>query len=171
MNLLLKRGQADALTGKVSFKLWAQTELDDDEKHIIQRYKFINAVLINIEQPDLFRIASGVGFAAFALTYLLLWAAGMPLVLFLSLIVGAAAGYFYYDHKRESVLVADLIHGRDFACISIVDIARKEAWIKSVAAVFRQVMETAKHWDGTETIPVEALSKEEAKYIAIKSLF
>jgi hypothetical protein len=171
MNLLLKRGQSNALSSKVTFNLWAQTELDDDERHIVQRYRFDNAVLINIEQPDLFRTSAGVGFAAFAFAYLLLWSTGMPLPLFISAVAGAAAGYFYYDRKRESVLVADLIHGRDFTCVSIVDIARKEAWIKSVAAVFRQVMETAKQWGGTETIPIDALSAEEAKYIAIKSLF
>ncbi len=31
-------------------------------------------------------------------------------------------------------------------------------------------MESAKHWDGTETIDVEALPKEQAKYVMIKGL-
>ena len=30
VNLLFKRAQTDAVTGKVKFKLWAQTELDED---------------------------------------------------------------------------------------------------------------------------------------------
>jgi hypothetical protein len=88
----------------------------------------------------------------------------------LGLAGGAGAAYFYYDRNRESVFVRDLIHGRHFACDSIVDLARKEAWLASVVSVLRQIMESAKHWDGTETIPIEALSKEEAKYIALKGL-
>ena len=40
MNLLFKRAQTDDATGKVKvkFKLWAQTELDEDEQHIVKRY-------------------------------------------------------------------------------------------------------------------------------------
>jgi hypothetical protein len=173
MNLLLKRGQADAITGKVTFKLWAKTELDDDERHIVKRYKFDSAKLIDIFQPNLVSKTISIGFILSIVIAASLSAMGSTydVALFLGLCSGAVLAYFYYDRNRESVLVADLIHGRYFKCDSIVDIARKEAWIASVAAVFRQIMETAKRWDGTETIPIEALSKEEAKYIAIKSLF
>lgn len=168
MNLLFKRAQTDDATGKVKFKLWAQTELDEDEQHIVKRYRFDGAKVIDVFQPNLLRSAVLVAFSVSVVVYFLLsrfWF-GMPV----GVIAGIAAGYFFYDRKRESVLVRDLIHGRNFACDSVVDLARKEAWLTSVVAVLRQVMESAKHWDGTETIPIAALSKEEAKYIAIKGL-
>lgn len=168
MNLLFKRAQTDGATGKVKFRLWAQTELDADEQHIVKRYRFDDAVLVPVDVPNLQRNAVIVGLAAGLVAMLLLsrLAIGMPI----AAVAGLAAGYFYFDRKRESVLVRDLIHGRYFACNSVVDLARKEAWVQSSVGVFRQVMETAKHWDGTETIPIEALSKEDAKYVALRAL-
>jgi hypothetical protein len=170
MKLLYKRAQTDGVSGKVTFKVWAQTELDEDEKHIVQRYKFDSAKLIDVFQPNLLRMAIGVGLAAAVGLYLLLWMMGIPMTTLLSVAGGAGAGYFYYDRNRESVFVRDLIHGRNFACDSIVDLARKEAWLTTVVSVLRQIMESAKLWDGTETISIEALSKEEAKYITLKGL-
>jgi hypothetical protein len=169
MKLLFKRAQTDGVSGKVTFKLWAQTELDD-EKHMVTRYKFDSAKLIDVFQPNLMRTAIGLGVAAFVLLFALLWTTGFAFALLVGFAGGACATYFYYDRNRESVFVRDLIHGRHFACDSIVDLARKEAWLASVVSVLRQIMESAKHWDGTETIPIEALSKEEAKYITLKGL-
>lgn len=71
--------EADAMTGKVTFKLWAKTELDDDEMHIVQRYRSDNAVLIRIDQPELLRAAVGIGIATFLIVYSVLWTMGMPL--------------------------------------------------------------------------------------------
>ena len=168
MNLLFKRAQTDGATGKVKFRLWAAAELDDDEQRIVKRYRFDDAVLIQVDVPNLLRNAAIVALATGLVVMLLLlqMSLGMPI----AAAAGLAAGYFYYDRKRESVLVRDLINGRYFACNSVVELARKEAWVKDAVAVFRQVMETAKHWDGTETIPIVALSKEDAKYIALKAL-
>lgn len=168
MNLLFKRAQTDGATGKVTFRLWAQTELDEDEQHIVKRYRFDDAVLVPVDVPNLLRNAVIVGLAAGLLAMLLL--SSFPLGMLLAAGLGIAAGYFYFDRFRESVLVRDLINGRYFACNSVVDLARKEAWVKDAVAVFRQVMETAKHWDGTETIPIVALSKEDAKYFALRAL-
>ncbi len=170
MNLLFKRGQTDGVSGKVTFNLWAQTELDDDEKHIVQRYKFDSAKLIDVFQPNLLRKSIGVGLAAFAGVVILLMSTNFTWAIFFGLCAGVAAGYFFYDAKRESVMVRDLIHGRSFSCDSIVDLVRKEAWLGTVVSILRQVMETAKHWDGTETIKIEALTKAEAKFIALKGI-
>lgn len=168
MNLLFKRAQTNDAIGKVKFKLWAQTELNDDEQHIIKRYRFDGATLIVALQPNLLRNAALVGAGAAVVIAFLLWQ--YALGPWIGLAVGIAAGYLFYDRNRETVLVRDLIHGRHFTCDSVVDLARKEAWLTTVVAVLRQIMETAKHWDGTETIRVEALSKEEAKYVALKGL-
>lgn len=168
MNLLLKRNQTDGAIGKVKFTLWAKTELDEDEEHIVRRYRFDNAKVIDVLQPNLPRNAVLIGLGAAALAFVILFR--VPFNNILAVAIGIGAGWFFYDRKRESLFVRDLIHGRYFTCDSVVDLARKEAWLAAVIAVLRQVMETAKHWDGTETIPIEALSKEEAKYIAIKGL-
>lgn len=170
MNLLFKRAQTDDATGKVKFKLWAKTELDEDEKHIIQRYRFESAKLIDVFQPYLLRRSILIGVVVCALALLVLSGFAFPLGFLIAIVAGIAGGYIYYDTQRQSVVVSDLIHGRHFSCDSVVDLARKEAWLASVVAVLRQVMESAKHWDGTETIPIAPLSKEEAKYIAIKGL-
>ncbi len=170
MNLLFKRGQTSGVSRKVTFNLWVQTELDDDEKHIVQRYKFDSAKLIDVFQPNLMRISIGIGLAAFVAVMILLWKSSDTLAMILGLGAGIAAGYFYYDRHRESVMVRDLIHGRSFTCDSVVDLARKEAWLGTVVSILRQVMETAKHWDGTETVKIEALTKAEAKFIALKGI-
>lgn len=167
MNLLFRREQT-GVSGRVKFRLWAKTELDEDEEHIVRRYRFDEARLIQELQPNLMRTAALIGLGVAAVVFLLamrFWFGG-----FLALAAGAAAGYFFYDRKRESLFVRDLIHGRYFVCDSVVDLAKKEARVSSIAAVLRQVMETAKHWDGTETVPIEALSKEEAKYLVVRSL-
>ena len=170
MNLLFKREQTDGVTGKVTFRLWAKTELDEDEQHIITRYRFADAKLIDITQPTLLRNAIIIGVVVGFATMVLCFGAGFQLALLLGIGAGGGAGYLYYDRNRESILVKDLIHGRYFACDNVVELSRKEAWLAMVVSFLRQVMESAKHWDGTETIPIEALSKQEAKYIAVKGL-
>ena len=167
MNLLFKRAQTDS-AGKVKFKLWAQTELDENEQHIVKRYRFDgpHVRVIDVLQPNQLRNAVFDALAAgVVVTYLLSqFVLGIPI----GVSAGIAAGYFFYDRKRESVLMRDLIHGRHFSCDSIVDLAHKEAWLTDVVATLRQVMESAKHWDGTETIPIPVLSKEAAKQITAR---
>ena len=70
----------------------------------------------------------------------------------------------------ETIYVKDLIHGRYFACPSIIELARKEAWLGVVSSFLRQVMESAKYWDGTEVVPVDALSRAEAKFVVIRGI-
>ena len=113
-------------------------------EHIVKRYRFDAARLIDVDQPLLMRNAIIIGLIAAAVVFLVasrFWFGGA-----LAIAAGIAAGYFFYDRNRETVLVRDLMHGRYFTCDSVVDLARKEAWLSSVAAVLRQVMETAKHW-------------------------
>ncbi len=170
MNLLFKREQTD-VAGKVKFKLWAQTELTEDEQHIVQRYRFDSAKVIDVLQPHLLRAAIGVGIAVALLAGVIFgYAMPWPLGWLLGAGAGIAAGYFVYDSQRQSLWVRDLLHGRHFSCDSVVELARKEAWIQMVVAFLRQVMESAKNWDGTETVPIDALTKQEAKYLVVKGL-
>jgi len=171
MEILLKRRQNSNQTGRVSFKLWSKIELNDNEQQVVDHYSFDKAILIDSFQPELIRksIYSGLAGAVLA-TVLLSIFTSYDVALFLGLIAGAAAGYFYYDKNRETIYVKDLLHGRYFSCNSVIELARKEAWLEMITGFLRQVMESAKHWDGTQKSEIEVLPKDEAKRLIIRGL-
>ena len=55
MKLLLKREQTTGKVGRVNFKLWAKIEIDDDERALIKRYKFDEALLMGENESSLVR--------------------------------------------------------------------------------------------------------------------
>ena len=67
------------------------------------------------------------------------------------------------------VFVIDMLHGRNFTCDSVIELAKKEAWLEGACALFRQVMESAKHWDGVERHTIEPLPKEQAKELILRA--
>lgn len=171
MEILFKREQTPGKMSRVNFKLWAKIEPGEDEQEIISRYKFDQAVLIEAVQPGLMRSAAMVAVGVFAVAFLLFAAIfGINAGLFLAIVTAFGAGYWYADSKRESIFVKDLLHGRHFKCESVIELARKEAWLATIVGFLRQVMESAKHWDGTETQSVEALPKDEARQVIIKGI-
>lgn len=171
MELLFQRKQTHAMVGGVKFKLWGKIQLDMDEESIVRKYKFDDAVLIVVDQPTLFRrslLAGALAFViagAFASTELSLGVSAA-----VGLAAGAVVGFWYYTEKRETIFVKDLIRGRHFSCDSVVELARKEAWLTYVTSFLRQVMESAKHWDGVERHTIEALPKDEARQVIIRGL-
>ncbi len=171
MELLFQREQTAGRIGRVKFKLWGKIQLDMDEERIVRRYQFDEAMLIEVYQPTLFRrslLAATLAFVvagAFASTELSL---GVSVAV--GLAAGAAVGFWYYTEKRETIFVKDLIRGRHFSCDSVVELARKEAWLTYVTSFLRQVMESAKHWDGVERHTIEALPKDEARQVIIRGL-
>ncbi|MEJ6394185.1 hypothetical protein V8J82_13010 [Gymnodinialimonas sp. 2305UL16-5] len=169
MDLLFKREQSNAASGGVNFKLWGKIELDEDEKSIVSKYKFDQAILIFADQPGLLRKSIFIGIGAMVAAMILLNQMGMMGAL-IALAAGIGAGYWWYHQKRETIYVKDLLHGRHFNCDSVVELARKEAWLGTVVSFLRQVMESAKHWDGTERHTVEPLPKDEARQVIIKGL-
>lgn len=181
MDLLFKRSQSgDADTvksplpfslGAPSFKLWAKIELTSEEQSIVSHYRFEKALLIDAIQPGLLKSAALAGFGAFVLS-LALTSSIFPFggAMWLSIIIGCGAGYIYFDKKRESVWVRDLIAGRYFACSSIIELARKEAWLEAIVGYLRQVMKSAETWDGVETIPIKPMDKEAAKRFMVQGL-
>jgi hypothetical protein len=184
MQLLFQRAQATGPSGigeslpflsflgvRPKFKLWAKVELEPDEKAVLDHYHFDESVLIDSVQPELIRktlFVAGFSFIAATLLFWMMFSFGGAT--FFALIVAALAGYFYYDSKRETIFVRDLLHGRYFSCGSVVDLARKEAWLETVTGFLRQVMESAKNWGGAEAIRIEPLPKDLAKQIIIKGL-
>jgi len=179
MDLLFRRSQTgDAQKsplpfslGAPSFKLWAKVELTPDEQRILTHYRFDKALLIEATQPELIKQAGMAGFGAFLLSYLVLASiSSSEAMLVLSFILGCVAGYIYFDKNRDSVWVRDLIAGRYFTCPSIIELARKEAWLEAIVGYLRQVMKSAETWDGVETIPVKPMDKEAAKRFMIQGL-
>lgn len=171
MDLLFKRNQTAGKLGRVAFQLWGKLELDEDEQALVKRYRFDEAVLIGATQSNLFRNAVLVGIVAFIAAYNLLdFVIPNTTAGFLGLIVGGVAGYWFYTEKRETIFVKDLLHGRHFTCDSVIDLARKEAWLTTIVSYLRQVMESAKNWDGTERHAIEALPKDEARQVILRGI-
>jgi len=171
MELLFKRAQTSGKVGRVAFKLWAKVEPDEDEQALISRYRFDEKILIEADQPELLGTSRLVAVGAGIVTYLL---AGTivpgSVALLFALVGGAGVGYWYYHNNRETIFVRDLLHGRYFSCGSVIDLAKREAWLNTLASFLRQVMESAKYWDGTERHTIEPLPKEEARQVIIQGI-
>ena len=182
MDLLFKRAQTGAaaginvpglalLTPRPKFKLWAKIECTPEEHSIISHYQFDDSVLVEGIQEGILKRASFVGFwAAIASAIILLPMFGYTFGFILCMLVGSVAAYLYYDRHRDIVFVRDLLAGRHFTCATVVELARKEAWLEVIVAFLRQVMESAKHWDGTETLPIDPMDRDAAKQLIIRGL-
>lgn len=171
MELLFKREQTAGKLARVNFKLWGKIELDSDEKEIIRRYRFDEAILIAALQPNLIRATIFVALGVFILVFgslSTIWSTGGGFIA--GILAAGGAGYWYLNEKRETIFVKDLLHGRHFTCDSVVELARKEAWLSIVVGFLRQVMESAKHWDGTERLTIEALPKDEARQVILRGI-
>jgi hypothetical protein len=171
MDLLFRREQTSGSVTRVNFKLWGKLELDEEEQGLVTRYRFDNAILIAVEEPELFRRAVRVGVLAFVVALVLLAMILGPFIGgLLSIAVGVGVGYWWMNEMRETIYVRDLLHGRHFACDSVIELARKEAWLTTVVSYLRQVMESAKHWDGTERHKIDPLPKDEARAVILRGL-
>ena len=182
MQLLYQREQVRNSWGYIRFKLWAKVELEEEERKLINKYSMNEAILINVPQPGLMRQAFLVGILVFILIFcffffgihyqMQIYVRVYPVMNALWSLAGAIViSMIYYHNKRETIYVKDLIHGRYFKCKSIISLARREAYLQSVTAYFRQVLESAKNWGGTEKFPIEPLPPEEAKRTILSGPF
>jgi hypothetical protein len=155
MELLFKREQTTGKLARVNFKLWAKLEVGEDEQALINRYRFDESVLIGSDDTELLRKAVKLGAGVFVVAALLFtYLLGNGMLGFLGgLAAGAGAGYWLMNEKRETIFVRDLLHGRHFTCESVIELARKEAWLEGACGIFRQVMESAKHFRASGAIP------------------
>lgn len=171
MDMIFRRSQAaPSGLGRARFKLHCKIELNDEERSLITRYHFLDAVLIYLPQPTLFRNSALIGLLVFLISIPILalnfWyqiGMGWTGVVVIAAIIALAAAFIAYNQMRETIYVKDLIHGRNFKCVSVVELARKEAGLESICGYLRQVMEGAKHWGGDERREVMPLPPEEAK--------
>ncbi len=169
IELLFRRKQTSGNSKRVKFKLWGKIELDENEKEILNRYRFDQAILIEAEEPDLF-VDSGISAGVVALSSMVSWYWIGAASFGVAALVWLVAWYWIYHQNRQTIYVSDLLHGRHFNCTSVIELARKEAWLNTVVGFLRQVMESAKHWDGTERLTVEPLPPEVAKKFIVKGI-
>lgn len=170
MELLFKREQGLGTWGRVSFKLWGKLEPTEDEQALIDRYRLDEAVLIEADESHLLRGAVILGVIAFFIVGPLLTLLGdITIAVVGGITAGIGVGYWRINEKRETIFVKDLLHGRNFVCKSVVELAKKEAWLEGTCGVFRQVMESAKHWDGIERHTIAPLPKDQAKELIVRA--
>jgi hypothetical protein len=179
MNLLLNRDQNSAalftliplrLGSGVMFKLHAELELDEEEKELMQKYQFAKTTLVSSDPIDdlkkAYRPALILGLIAFVVFWIL---ASFSTALSLAILVTLVMTVVYFKTMREQILVSDLLDGgRTFRCDSIIELIHKEAFLEYISEYLRQVLESAKHWDEREVVPIEPLSKDEAKRAVLK---
>ena len=169
MKLLFKRGQARSLFNKPIFTLMAKSKFDDEEMLLARKYDFMESILIPVEQLNLMRNAYLVGIATFFIATPLVgtffWRTiglGWVGVICICALLGIAAGFVFYHSFRETIYVKDLVYGHNFKCRSIVELARKEAWLRGVTAYLCQIMEAAKTWGGQEIVDIPTLDGQDA---------
>jgi hypothetical protein len=170
MELLFKREQTTGKLSRVNFKLWAKLEVTPDEQALITRYRFDESILIGSDDTELLKKAIWRGaIAAIVALALLTPFTNFTVGIIGGLVAGGGLGYWMMNEKRETIFVKDLLHGRNFVCDSVVELAKKEAWLEGSCGIFRQVMESAKNWDGVERHTIEPLPKEQVKLLLVQA--
>ncbi len=172
MNILFRREQFQNTFGKIRFRLWGKIEPDEEESRLIDVYDFRNAELMGEMQKGLRKqcaLIGGLVAVLVGVVFKLGWEWESPTSIFIALLAGAGAAYWWFTEKRELIIVRDLLHGRTFRCNSVIELAQKEAKLEYAAYLLRQVLESSKTWDGTETNPIEPLPKDEAKQLILRA--
>jgi len=168
VELLFKREQTGEGIRGVRFKLSAKIELDEEEARMIDHYRFDNAILIESDESQLVRRSALIAVVvAFLLVGPMIAMSGFAIGAFLALAAGGGTAFWWFNEKRETILVNDLLQGRFFRCKSVIELAKKEAWLQNAGLIFRQVLEGSKHWDGTQHIEVPVLSPDDARELLV----
>ena len=157
MQLLLKRSQSSD-PGRVRFDLWAQFEVSDDEKALLDKYRARDAILSEGDaKRDLIRAAKYAAILAVLILFLAPAFLGTTLstAFGLGVLAFAVGTYGIYQQIREEIRVSDILTGRSFACRSVLTLMEKERTITEMAVVFRQFLEAMKNWGGAEAIAIE----------------
>ena len=175
MQVLLKHSQShdDGTALAPKFILWAQFEIDEEEKRLIDKYRVRNAIL---DAPDdtLARMFAKwiaiAGFFAALIVYFMIQAAsrpaymppGMPYYPAFSLapLFWGVGGFFvcYYlawNWLREQIRVDDLLRGRTFKAKYVTMVIQKEEVIQKMAVAFRHLLEVMRTWNETKVLEIE----------------
>ena len=127
MKLLLRRDQRAGMIGKIIFTLDIRSELSDEERNAISKYKLGDTVLY--EKNTLVDQGSGL--------------------------LGLASR-MAFKAMNLSVNVKDLAGGKRIECKDIVEMLAVEDQIKEAARTFNAVLAAATHFGGEEVIDLAA---------------
>ncbi|MGC1954394.1 MAG: hypothetical protein WA970_17825 [Gammaproteobacteria bacterium] len=149
MQLLMEHAQK----GKV-FSLWVKYELIEQERALVDKYNIRRTVLVEgnprqeKERAAKMAAALAVVVAVGAFPFL-----GGPVpAIALAIIVFVLGWISIYNNIRETVRVEDILHGRHFACRSIITLLNKKQQISEMAERFTHFLETLKNWGGREVV-------------------
>ncbi|MEP3422876.1 MAG: hypothetical protein ABJN35_14140 [Erythrobacter sp.] len=166
MDILFKREQTAGSVGRVHFKLWCKIDLNEEEQALLDHYSLDNALLIEADEQKLFRQAGLLGLGVFLVTFVILFFIGsLDTAVLLGGMFGIGSAVWFFNEKRETILVRDVLHGRHFKCKSVIGLAKKENHLRAVISQLSAVIASAKHWDGEERTQVETPTRTEAKQI------
>lgn len=157
------------IAGGVVFSLWAKIDLSQEEQYLFNRYRFRDALLVEGDPFLIFKKAvRSAGLLSVPVFVALCYLFSIDIAVVVVTLLFTALTFAYYDQLREHIYVRDLINGRTFRCFSVVELIEKESYLLDVCGYLRQVLESAKHWEGREIIEVDALSPDAAKQIVLK---
>jgi hypothetical protein len=126
MKLLLKHDQKSGFTGKITFTLAVRSELTEQERSNIEKYKLGDTMLY--ERATLTEKGSGL--------------------------LGVASR-LAFKMMNLSVSVNDLSNGKKIDCKDIVEMLAVEDQIKEAAQTFKNVLEAAASFGGEEVIELK----------------
>ncbi len=126
MKLLLRHDQKSGFTGKVTFTLGVRSELTDQERNNIEKYKLGDTMLY--ERATLADKGSGL--------------------------LGVASR-LAFKMMNLTVSVNDLSGGKKIDCKDIVEMLAVEDQIKEAAQTFKNVLEAAASFGGEEVIELK----------------
>jgi hypothetical protein len=168
MQLLFDREQVSGARAP-KFKLMAKIELDEMEQKIMAHYRLDKALLIDKFDEELVKRTAILVVVAFLVGLVVFIAMfGWTTGILLAMAAAGGGGWYYWDKNREFIFVSDLLKGRHFKCHSVVELAKKEAFLNNITTVLRQVMESARHWNGTQSHAIPVLPPDEAKQLIIQ---
>lgn len=179
MQLLFSRDQSAGsfslvplrVGGGVTFSLRAQLELDEAEKDLLNKYKLTTAPLIVSDTLDDIRGAFRSALVVGVLTYITFWflSGFLTAVTIALIVIGVMTGVYFFA-LREQLNIHHLMgRGHVFYCFSVRELVEKEAYLEGTCQYLRQLLESAKHWGGRETVQIPPLDKEAAKQAILQS--
>lgn len=158
------------LSSAVVFSLTARVSLSEEERHLVEKYNLSRALLVGGDARaaamSALRWTIGLMLPVFGGLYVLV---GLATAAPIALILSMMCGFGLYDRFREHIFVHDLIKGRTFDCLSIIELTQKEAYLEHILSLFRQVVESSKNWGDAEQIEIMPFDREDARLTLLQA--
>jgi len=129
MKLILQRSQKSGMMGmgKIIFGLDARAQLTEEESEYVKKYKMGREILYRKEKVDTSSIQ------------------GMGIMAGLGTALAARA-------LNLTISVDDLVKGKHVECKDIVEMRAAEEQLREACAMFKEILESAAHFEGEEVV-------------------